>query len=72
MILQYLKTLSMIFHDAPNALFRVSETSKVLSPVTIPLSIHGIFYLLVSALFLHAVQYYAFKPELCSAQKMAN
>ena len=33
MILQYHKTLSMIFDDAPNALFRVSETSQVLFPV---------------------------------------
>ena len=53
-----------------------SEIDQILSPVLFqqslyfPFLIHRIFYLLVSAIFIHALQY-SFKPELCSAQKMA-
>ena len=52
-----------------------SETYQILSPVLFQQSlyflllIHRIFNLLVSTLFLHALQYYCIKPALCSAQK---
>ena len=64
MILQYHKTLSVvaisiIFYDAPNALFCVFETSMVLSPVLFRQSLYFPFQFTEFAIYLYNTQYTA-------------